>query len=113
MSGLTPRVFRCYVVGDILDSLNAVLLDGNGDPIDLTGLTIVFRMVDAQTGTVKVDNKAVTILDALSASVTYDWDAADVDTASSYWGYFIRQGQLTGSGHNPVLKKLNIKFVTA
>ena len=73
--------------------------------IDLTGLTVQFKMVDdagvdviAQTGT------GVTVTDASAGEVQYDFSAAGVDTAGRYYGYFV---VLDGaeSDHFPVMSR--------
>ena len=87
---------RYFTVGDRLISLLADLYDARGLPITLgVAETVVFRMISVSTGVVKVDNQAATIVTrgdgVIPAQVQYDWVAADVDTAGSYAGWFIRQ----------------------
>lgn len=82
-----------FTVGDILRGPQAILQDANGAAIDISlisGATVKFRMVKAdKSGTVKVNDKAANIDDASNGKVSYDWDAADVDTAFVYWAWFI------------------------
>ena len=56
---------------------------------DVTGLTITFTMINAATGVAKVSAAAATIVTAASGIVSYDFQAADVDTAGIFWGTFV------------------------
>ncbi|MBX9790183.1 MAG: phage baseplate upper protein [Pirellulales bacterium] len=76
-------------VGDRLVPLRKQLVDRDGNPVDLTGSTVAFRMVNA-AGTVKINNAAAVIESAATGEVRYDWAAGDVDTAGEFWGWFIR-----------------------
>jgi hypothetical protein len=82
-------------VGDTVTvySANLVAKDNSSPPADvaknLTGLTVTFTMINAATGVAKVNAAAATIVTAASGIVSYDFQAADVDTAGIYWGSFV------------------------
>ena len=81
-------------VGDTVTvySANLVAKDNSSPPADvaknLTGLTVTFTMINAATLATKVSAAAATIVTAASGIVSYDFVAADVDTAGIYWGSF-------------------------
>jgi hypothetical protein len=79
-------------VGDTVKVYSAVLMyrdsSGANTPRDLTGLSVTFTMTNAATGVAKVSNAAATIVTAASGIVSYDFQAADVDTAGIYWVTF-------------------------
>jgi len=59
--------------------------------VNLTGLTVKFKMVNAADGTVEIAETAtgVTVETAASGTVKYDFSAESVDNAGKYWGYFV------------------------
>ena len=59
--------------------------------VNLTGLTVQFKMVNAATGAAEVALTAtgVTVTTAATGQVQYDFSAAGVDTAGIYWGTFV------------------------
>lgn len=67
--------------GDNLPSVTTTLLDPLGDPVDLTGATVEFRMVKpgtTVTGAASVDSPPT------AGQVTYDWAATDLDEWGGY-----------------------------
>lgn len=58
--------------------------DGSAD--DITGATVVFTMWDAETDAVKIDENTanVTIDDAATGKVRYDFQSGDLDTAGVF-----------------------------
>ena len=68
--------------------LNAKNVSGVDTVKDLTGLSVTFTMINAATGVAKVSAQSATIVTALSGIVSYDFLAADVDTAGVFWGSF-------------------------
>ena len=68
--------------------LNAKNVSGVDTVKDLTGLSVTFTMINAATGVAKVSAQSATIVTALSGIVSYDFLAADVDTAGIFWGSF-------------------------
>jgi hypothetical protein len=89
MSANKPHERR---VGDTTKVYSAVLTykstAGVDTAKDLTGLSVTFTMINAATGVTKVSAAAATIVTAASGIVSYDFQAADVDTAGVYWGSF-------------------------
>lgn len=73
--------------GDTSPNLNAVLKDGNGQVIDLTGATITFRMSPINSETLTV-NKLASIASAQDGSVTYGWQSSDTSAVGSYYAEF-------------------------
>ena len=57
-------------------------------PVNLTGLSVSFTMVNAATNATKVSAASATIVTAASGTVNYDFQSADVDTPGVYWGTF-------------------------
>lgn len=58
--------------------------------IDLTGLTVEFKMVDkAGVDVIAQTSTGVTVTTAASGEVQYDFASAGVDTAGRYFGYFV------------------------
>ena len=80
-------------VGDTLTPLGAQLLqrDSNGalSAVDLTDKTVKFFMVDEDgTDVVAETTTGVSVTDATSGQVQYDFAPADVDTAGTFYGWF-------------------------
>lgn len=78
------------VQGDRARGVSAILEDQDGSAINLTGDTVVFRMVDEATGNVKVNNQSANVDGAATGEVSYDWAANDTNTVGTYRAYFIR-----------------------
>ena len=57
-------------------------------PVNLTGLSVTFTMVNAATNATKVNAASATIVTAALGTVNYDFQAANVDTPGIYWGTF-------------------------
>lgn len=77
------------VVGN-LEPIGAALKDIDGAALNLTGKTILFRMVlIASPNTVVINNKAATLDVAASGEVSYSPSSGDMDTAGLYACYFI------------------------
>ena len=75
------------VVGN-QEAIGAQLKDIDGANIDITGLTMKFRMVNTEDGTVKVNDASATISVGTDGKVSYAPAAADVDTAGEFAMYF-------------------------
>lgn len=75
---------------------------GVNTAVNLTGLTVKFKMVDKYgVDVVSETTTGVTVTTAASGECEYDWSSAGVDTAGKYYAYFT----VTDSGesdHFPV-----------
>jgi hypothetical protein len=84
------RQIQLRHLGDTEVVLAATLERPDGTPVDLTGLTVKFTMVDsAGVDVVAETTSGVTVTDADSGEVQYTFSSGDVDTAGTYYGYFI------------------------
>jgi hypothetical protein len=87
-------------VGDLRTVLPVTLQqpDSNGvlQAVNLTGLTLQFKMMNAATGAtaIALTSTGVTVTSAATGQAQYDFSAAGVTTAGIYWGTFV----LTQSG---------------
>lgn len=70
----------------------AILKDGDGVVVDVTGATVRFHMKD-QSGAIKVDAAAV-VNDGPTGDVQYAWAVGDTDTA----GFYDSEFEVTYSG---------------
>ena len=80
-------------VGDTLTPLGVQLLqrDTSGalSAVDLAGKTVKFFMVDEDgTDVVTETETGVTVTGESDGQVQYDFQAADVDTAGTFYGWF-------------------------
>jgi hypothetical protein len=71
---------------DTSPSVLATLKDANNTPVNLTASNVRIHMTDI-TGVVKIDS-AVEVINAQSGIIRYDWEAADTDTAGTYYVEF-------------------------
>lgn len=71
---------------DTSPALQATLQDANGTAINLNGCTVRFHM-KSLTGEVIVD-QPMTVVSAIGGIVRYNWQAADTDTAGTYYAEF-------------------------
>lgn len=76
------------VVGN-LELIGATLQDINEVALNLTGKTILFRMVLISDGSVKVNNQSASLDVAASGQVSYSPVTADMNTAGLYACYWI------------------------
>ena len=80
-------------VGDTLTPLAVQLKqrDANGtlSAVVLTGLTVKFQMVNSAGSTVVAETTTgVTVVDATTGKVQYDFQAADVATKGTHYAWF-------------------------
>lgn len=82
-------------VGDLRTVLSVTLQqpDSSGvlAAVNLTGLSVTFKMVNAADGTTKIaaTSTGVTVVTATSGTVNYDFSSGGVDVAGVYWGTFL------------------------
>lgn len=76
-------------VGDTQVAIAAQLVRPGGTPVDLTSLTVKFKMV-TNAGVSKVAETAnnVTVSNAAAGQCEYAPQAADVNTAGTFYAYF-------------------------
>ena len=72
-----------------LEAIGGELKDNTGAVVDLTGKTVVFRMVNLSTSLVKINDAAATLDDAVNGKVSYSPSSGDFDTAGEFAAYFI------------------------
>lgn len=56
----------------------------DGSVVDLTGATVKFYMKNRDTGTVKINGVACTIVSASAGTCKYVWQSGDTDTVGTY-----------------------------
>jgi len=111
MTSHTRKVEHRIAVGDTYTPLGRTLYQGN-EAMDLTGLTVQFKLIQAD-GTTLTDWTAtgVTVVSATAGDVQYDFLATDVDTAGVFYGYF-RAGAGSEWATFPPGDKLNKIVIT-
>lgn len=87
--------------GDTFPLYNPQLLDENGDPIPLSGITasnlsLVLALIDAPHTAIE-GNGRFTINDSAEGIITYAWDADDTATIGTYHRYVL----ISWPGSNP------------
>lgn len=91
---MTQQIHRRHV-GDTRTVLPVTLQqpDSSGTltAVNLTGLTVKFKMINAADDSTKVaiSTTGVTVVTAASGTVNKDFSSGDVDTAGVYWGFFV------------------------
>lgn len=99
-----------FTTGDLRVAIADTLEDSEGTIVDLTGMTVAFRMTPEGSDTPKVDDAAATVDDAEAGEVSYSWVAADVDTEGTYDYQWIVTSA-TKTEHFPVGAKAKVVFV--
>lgn len=71
--------------------------------VNLTGLTVKFKMINTADGTTEIaeTNTGVTVVTAGSGTVNYDFSSGGVDTAGIYRAFFVVY-DATETDHFPV-----------
>lgn len=91
----SPIAVRKIHIDDTLTAIRHQLKRENKNgvlaAVNLTGLTVEFKMLAATDNSVKIAQTAtgITVLDAEAGDVQYAFSAAGVDTAGEYKGYFV------------------------
>lgn len=78
--------------GDRREALRAVLQDSLGQPVNLVGCTVRFRMREYDDATRTVDAPAVVEDDGTEANrgrVRYDWQPGETDDPGVYYAVFV------------------------
>lgn len=70
-------------VDDTAPPMRVMLLDENGDPVDLTGVSANLRLKAPYANSAKVD-ASLSIHDAERGVVEYDWSSSDTDEQAIY-----------------------------
>lgn len=65
-----------YVAGEVPEPLEYSFLDADGDPLDLTGFTVTFRL--SFDGAAGVESSADLSATPTDGTVTYAWAAGDL-----------------------------------
>jgi hypothetical protein len=68
---------------DTSPTLDAILTDANGDPVDVTNATVRFHMMQIGATTLKID-AAASVIDGAAGHVRYALREGDTDTPGSY-----------------------------
>ncbi len=89
---MTAKLY--FVEGDTLAVPEATIADAAGVPVDLTGQTVTFTMIDYWSKAVVIDAGPVTVLqDANDASTTgqvyYKWQSAAEVARGLYSAWFV------------------------
>jgi hypothetical protein len=91
---MTAQIHRRRV-GDLRTVLPVTLQqpDSSGvlAAINLTGLTVTFKMINAATGATKIaaTSTGVSVVSAAAGTVNYDFSSGGVDAAGVFWGTFL------------------------
>jgi len=80
----------------------------DGTPLDLTGATVTFHMVNS-AGVAKITNAAATVeAPATDGKISYTWTASDTDTVGAFRAEF----ELTLAGSEKLSVPQNEAFIT-
>jgi len=94
--------------GDQKPEAEVQLLDGNNDPVDLSGADVKFYAYDSNTDKLIIDGEDVTITDAANGKVTYQYTQNDVEETGLFKAEFVAvysDGDLTfpNNGYIPFI----------
>lgn len=109
---LNRQQVHTIAVGDTRTPLGVTLMQG-GEPVDLTGYTVKFRMVDSSGADVVTEtDTGVTVTDAVAGQAQYGFAADDVGTAGTYYGFFtVYNGSAKRDTFPPDGRKLRIDII--
>jgi len=82
--------------GDTAPAIQATLYDINGNPVNLTGATVKFRMRPWNGGALIVDADATIVGDSTNGVVEYQWVEADTDDPGEYAAEWVVDWALAG-----------------
>lgn len=72
---------------DRIPAFQATLLDGYGNPVNLTGATVVFNM-KSSAGVAKITAGTCSIVTATAGIVSYAWAPGDTNTVDTFSAEF-------------------------
>ena len=76
------------VQGDLKPSILATLKYDDGSAVDLSDAQTVKFHMKSKDGTIKIQNRACTIISVTEGKVRMDWQSGDTDTPGTYYGEF-------------------------
>ena len=80
-----PHVEHFWKENDTSPGLEVILRDGKGNPVDLTGATVVLNTRLAPAGAVKINRGTMgAVGNAINGRLIYNPTASDNDTAGTY-----------------------------
>lgn len=95
-----------WFVGNRNPSITDVITDGDGVVVNLTGLSVKFKMREIGASTTTTD-QPVSNTPGSDGVVRYDWQAADVDTAGTYLVWW----EVTSGGKTQDLNEAIIRIL--
>lgn len=93
--------------GSTLPKITGTFTDADGEALDLSGATVVFRMKNIDTGELKVNDGGALIDDATGGKVSYKFLTTDTDTVGRYYC----EWEITQSGDVEVLPTRSYEVV--
>ena len=99
-----------YTIGDRVPYLRCLVRsESTGLPLDLSGYTAKFTMLDS-SGNPVIDGAAAVIEDATGGIVRYEWASGDLSAAGVFRGQFVFNEGTSGEFHvpNPLQGYINI-----
>jgi hypothetical protein len=63
--------------------------NGGTEPVDLSGASVKFYVVDPDTNELLINGENVTIVDAQNGEIRYQWTSGDVDEYGFWKGEFV------------------------
>lgn len=107
---MATNTVKRFTTDDTRVNIADTLVDSEGEIVDLTGMTVAFRMTIEESNTPKVNDASATIDNAEAGEVSYSWTAGDVNTAGTYdYQWIVTSGGKTE--HFPVGAKAKVLFV--
>lgn len=93
--------------GDKKPAVKGTAEDADGAIPDLDLASVRFYMRNEETGDMKVDGEAATVVDASTGEVKYEWQDGDTDTVGTFETWFVASwadGEMTipNSGNKPI-----------
>jgi hypothetical protein len=96
--------------GDTSPAIEAQLQDDTGQPVDLTGSSVSFRMAPPDGDQTVVDSSA-SIDDASNGRVSYAWSQSDTESAGHYNAEFVVDASTTYPNDDYIVVKVTESLV--